>query len=107
VNEVLATTTRDGITRTVRFTVRSAVYNVHSNSMSEFSQFYAIIYLSQTQAINNANEAHLSAAASTPPVSVVVEMNIIKVALSHSAAGPPYSQTQSVLVARQVTVRRW
>ena len=85
------------------------MYNVHSNSMSEFSQFYAIIYLSQTQAINNANEAHLSAAASTPslPVSVVVEMNIIKVALSHSAAGPPYSQTQSVLIARQVTVRRW
>ena len=34
-------------------------------------------------------------------------MNIIKVALSHFAAGPPYSQTQSVLVARQVTVRRW
>jgi len=85
------------------------VYNVHSNSMSEFSQFYAIIYLSQTQAINTADEAHLSAAASTPslPVSVVVEMNIIKVALSHSAAGPPYSQTQSVLIARQVTVRRW
>ena len=39
-------------------------------------------------------------------VAVVVEMNIIKVALSHFCCRTTV-QSDSVSVARQVTVRRW
>jgi len=40
-------------------------------------------------------------------VVVVVEMNIIKVALSHFCCISVQSDSVSVSIARQVTVRRW
>ena len=48
----------------------------------------------------------LDALNSTYVVAVVVEMNIIKVALSHFCCRTTV-QSDSVSVARQVTVRRW